>query len=184
MYMSKYTYVQTMTLVSLSYTWMLSVKLFITDSLTDLYKHCLFFILFSAVSYLPTRMHYNLATWTAARSVDIGNSWTWPNGDLVDFGLAKSTGTGSRLMIDISDFKLHASDPASIAGPQCEAGENRFSWIQYCRQTTMFKLISITPTSLVAVLIFNINISKNRNYVYGALQYNVRKQFLHNVADP
>ena len=54
-----------------------------------------------------------------------GNAWSWPNGDPVDHGLAESIGTGSRLVINISDLNLHAANPANIAGPQCESGNNR-----------------------------------------------------------
>ena len=75
-------------------------------------------------------MDYNLATWTAARSIGGDNVWSWTNGDPVDFGLAEFTGTGSHLVINTSDFKLHDSDLANIAGPQCEAGEDKLSWTQ------------------------------------------------------
>ena len=53
------------------------------------------------------------------------NSWSWPNGDYVDYGLADYPGSGPHLVIDVSDFKLHAANYTNVAGPQCEAGKNK-----------------------------------------------------------
>ena len=52
------------------------------------------------------------------------NSWSWPNGDYVDYGLADYPGSGPHLVIDVSDFKLHAANFTSLAGPQCETGKD------------------------------------------------------------
>ena len=70
----------------------------------------------------------NDATWTSAEWVISNNSWSWPNGDVVNYGLASFPGFGPRLVIDTSDFKLHAANATSIAGPQCEAGEDERWW--------------------------------------------------------
>ena len=58
------------------------------------------------------------------------NAWSWPNGEHVDYGLAESNGTGSGLVIDIPDFKLHVAKFNTTAGPQCETGEYKRSLTQ------------------------------------------------------